>query len=370
MNYPYSAYSWDILSEDVAVKHLDKSSFLHHSAVIPKEVAFYFHLEETGLNAAVRIFLQLAAAVYEAHIYRDAANFRYRLSWKTDFADLLIERFPYCYRKHALGEELKGESPMMRFERIGQDSYRVGLTESATVQDDSDPRSREWTDQELEAAVYAYFTMLNKELSGRAYNKAEVNRHLRSLELSSRSRGAIEFRMQNISAVLQGLCHPIIQGYTPRIHMDPDMSGRIRKIIFRSKFLNEKNYTPTAPGQDLDNRVRSLLKKGLSGAPEGRRHPTRIESTRTVHALDPLVKAWVLERAQGTCELCGNSGPFVDESGRRYLETHHVLSLSEGGPDTIENTVALCPNCHRRCHFSPDTEMLRKKLRDSIDRIV
>lgn len=369
MNYPYSAYSWDILSENVAVKHLDKSSFLHHIAVIPREIAFFFNVPETGLTAPRPVPLQLGSTTYEAHIHMDAVNLRYRLSWKTDFSDQLIERFDYCYRKYALNEELVGESPMMRFERTGLDSFKVDLIESATLHNDLDSKSGEWTDQELEAAIYAYFMMLNKELSGRAYNKAEVNRHLRSLELSSRSKGAIEFRMQNISSVLQDLCHPIIQSYMPRIHLGTDASERTRAIIFRNKFLNEKNYAPTANETELDSRVRSLLKKGLVGTPKGRKHPEKQYSNQAAYEQDPLVKAWVLQHAEGTCELCGGPGPFLDKSGLRFLETHHVIPMADGGEDTTLNTVALCPNCHRQCHLSPEAGMLQKKLRDIIDRI-
>jgi 5-methylcytosine-specific restriction enzyme A len=63
---------------------------------------------------------------------------------------------------------------------------------------------------------------------------------------------------------------------------------------------------------------------------------------------------WVAEhakrRAAGRCELCQKPAPFQDRSGNPYLETHHIIWLARGGADTIENTVALCPNCHRQAH--------------------
>jgi 5-methylcytosine-specific restriction protein A len=33
------------------------------------------------------------------------------------------------------------------------------------------------------------------------------------------------------------------------------------------------------------------------------------------------------------------------------LEVHHKKQLSEGGEDTVENAIALCPNCHREAHY-------------------
>jgi 5-methylcytosine-specific restriction protein A len=369
MNYPSSAYSWDVLSEDVAMKHMDKSTFLHHGTRIPRETASFFALPETGLIAPKPIHLMFGAVLYEAHIHMDAVNSSYRLFWKTDFADQLIERFPYIYRKHALNEELDDENPVMRFERTRQDVYKIDLIESASSHEDMDVRSTDWTDQELEAAIYAYFTMLNKELRGKKYNKAEVNRHLRSLELIKRSKGAVEFRIQNISSVLQQLCHPVIQGYPPRMHVDRDVSERIRKIIFHRKFLNERDYTPTADENDLDRRVRSLLGKGITGTPKGQQRPEKLQVSQTAYERDPLVKAWVLQNANGTCELCRKPGPFCNKAGEWFLEEHHVVSLDDGGPDTIENTVALCPNCHRKCHLSPEADKIQKELRYTIERI-
>lgn len=48
------------------------------------------------------------------------------------------------------------------------------------------------------------------------------------------------------------------------------------------------------------------------------------------------------------------SAPFSDKNGQPYLESHHIEWLSNGGEDTIENTVALCPNCHRKIHLLDD----------------
>jgi 5-methylcytosine-specific restriction endonuclease McrA len=61
----------------------------------------------------------------------------------------------------------------------------------------------------------------------------------------------------------------------------------------------------------------------------------------------PEVRRIVLVRAAGRCEWCGQSG-FSMANGRTYLETHHIIPLSEKGLDTPENLVALCPNHHRR----------------------
>ena len=70
-----------------------------------------------------------------------------------------------------------------------------------------------WNDAEIDLAVADYFAMLADELAGRGFNKAEHNRTLQ--ELIPRSPGSIEYKHQNISAVMLGLGQPWITGYKP-----------------------------------------------------------------------------------------------------------------------------------------------------------
>lgn len=66
----------------------------------------------------------------------------------------------------------------------------------------------------------------------------------------------------------------------------------------------------------------------------------------------PKVKEDTLDRAKGRCEICGEPAPFITKEGKPYLEVHHIIALSEEGVDHTSNTVALCPNCHRKMHYA------------------
>jgi len=76
---------------------------------------------------------------------------------------------------------------------------------------------------------------------------------------------------------------------------------------------------------------------------------------------DQRVRDLVLRRARGVCEECGERG-FLKQNGRPYLETHHVISLSEQGPDEPHNVIALCANDHRRAHYASDWKELQSKF--------
>jgi hypothetical protein len=85
----------------------------------------------------------------------------------------------------------------------------------------------------------------------------------------------------------------------------------------------------------------------------------------TVYYRDPVIAAAVKERANGKCDLCGQPAPFNNANGLPYLEEHHLIRLADGGDDSIDNAVALCPNCHRKMHIvkdEKDTEMLNKRI--------
>ena len=69
-----------------------------------------------------------------------------------------------------------------------------------------------------------------------------------------------------------------------------------------------------------------------------------------------------LSRANGVCEVCLKNGPFKCLDGKYFLEVHHVIPLSDGGEDTLYNVAAVCPNCHRACHFSNEKDSLAAML--------
>ena len=55
------------------------------------------------------------------------------------------------------------------------------------------------------------------------------------------------------------------------------------------------------------------------------------------------------------CEICG-----WDKTGR---DLHHILEVSNGGTNEIDNLISVCPNCHRSIH----TNVITK---EEIDKII
>lgn len=90
----------------------------------------------------------------------------------------------------------------------------------------------------------------------------------------------------------------------------------------------------------------------IEGAPK---IPAKVKVVTEIYIRNPDVVAEVLARSKGICELCTKAAPFVRRSDHTpYLEVHHRLRLADGGEDTVENAIALCPNCHRELHFGSE----------------
>ena len=73
----------------------------------------------------------------------------------------------------------------------------------------------EWSEEEFAAAVAAYLGMAEDHAAGRPVKRADVRRGLIAGPLAARSEAAIEYRMQNISAVLELQGRPHLPGYLP-----------------------------------------------------------------------------------------------------------------------------------------------------------
>ncbi|MGV6804431.1 MAG: hypothetical protein ACWA49_09510 [Ruegeria sp.] len=87
-----------------------------------------------------------------------------------------------------------------------------------------------WTDEENDLIVADYFAMLADDIAGHRYNKAEHRRGLLPL-LKDRSEGSVEFKHQNISAVLKGLGEDWIPGYKPAFNFQMTLVDAVARWL-------------------------------------------------------------------------------------------------------------------------------------------
>lgn len=109
---------------------------------------------------------------------------------------------------------------------------------------------RDWSDRENDLIVADYFAMLADELAGRSCSKAEHRRALLPL-LDGRSEGSIEFKHQNISAVLKALGEPWIEGYKPAFNFQMPLVDAVARFLAR-----HPGWVPRAPSRLAGSAVR------------------------------------------------------------------------------------------------------------------
>ena len=228
----------------------------------------------------------------------------------------------------------------------------------------------EWTTDELRACVSAYRKLWDAQKAGQRINKAEMRRQVIREALTARSEGAYERRMQNISAVIEELGMPFVEGYVPLRNVGKP-KDQIITLINEEWQREEEPEMPTADPEAFSTRVSAALQKARESGlpPKGSSKVAQVSREGQQFVRDPEIVAWVLNEANGVCEACGCDAPFVRSDGTPYLEVHHVRWLAESGPDTTDNAIALCPNCHRRLHSSNDRVAFRREVISRVVRI-
>src|ERR1022692_2706598 len=100
-----------------------------------------------------------------------------------------------------------------------------------------------WQDDELDMIVADYFSMLIAELAGRSYVKS---RHSAALMAKiGRTHRSVEFKHQNISAVLDELGMPWIPGYKPKRNYQNAIFDAIDRYLTKHPDISER--VPTCP---------------------------------------------------------------------------------------------------------------------------
>ena len=105
-----------------------------------------------------------------------------------------------------------------------------------------------WSNIEVALIVADYFEMLIKELNRIPFKKADHRRQLMPL-LKNRSEGSIEFKHQNISAILINLGRPYIRGYLPRYNY---------QIILENEVIDYLIHHP-----EIDSDFQQFVEKDL-----------------------------------------------------------------------------------------------------------
>jgi hypothetical protein len=233
----------------------------------------------------------------------------------------------------------------------------------------------EWTDEELAAAVAAYRDMQRCEAERKPYSKKNFYR-----ELAARFRRtdkAFEFRMQNISAVLQELEQPWVPGLKPAANVGTNVKDRIVALLQRpSRLPNVKDqaaYKAKLPAmRDWLIRVARARKKVIYSDVM---HVFDIDRFSLRHAMDylgheadnrdePIITALIVSKGSGHCSkgLEAEFGVVDDEAERQRLYSYWEKREADPSAQESEGDLAVKAARFASVEVRPDQAAFRGRV--------
>ncbi|MDP2882828.1 MAG: HNH endonuclease signature motif containing protein [Azonexus sp.] len=192
--------------------------------------------------------------------------------------------------------------------------------------------------------IYDYRQLIEGREFHRAMSSAAMRYFIGNIEAELGVDG-LEMAIQSLRAHI--VYYERISGATMKSLRAVAEDGELRLIRYRTKLSPEDSFD-----QKVANAMRDSSTNRLMRISSANRFPEKIVVQTVGFARSPDVVAEVLIRAAGYCELCKQQAPFFRaKDNTPYLEVHHVVQLAKGGEDSVENALALCPNCHRQEHF-------------------
>lgn len=178
-----------------------------------------------------------------------------------------------------------------------------------------------WTDEENDLIVADYFAMLAKDILGQHYNKAEHNRVLQIR--IDRNRSSIEFKHQNISAVLKGLGEDWIPGYKPAFNFQMTLTDAVaRWLALNPAWLGRMPSAQTAMG------MAEMARLWIGPPPTFSNQPPPIELEQMLH----IARKFEVAERDARNRALGRAGE------ERAL-THEKATLTDAGRSDLAQKV-------------------------------
>jgi hypothetical protein len=147
--------------------------------------------------------------------------------------------------------------------------------------------------------------------------------------------------------------------------LERSTSGEHEKVASTGESAEKRESEPVINEPDSNKDLTDLRRKAERAATE---NPARDTSATpgSAYQRSESIKQYAKARADGKCEYCGDQAPFDTPEGEPYLEVHHIDELGEGGEDSPDKVVALCPSCHKEIHHGVQGDEMNDELRQKL----
>ena len=404
----FSSFSWTILPHNSALKKTDRSVFIHHGTGIPKKIRDFFQITDLSPGEKRSITLWYENKKYDATLEMTVLDSpRTRLIWKNDFTALLQKKFPKWYEFFKNGEKFSEDTPSIKFQKgLRINEFDVEFFDETV----NSPYSN------FTRSIQPGDTLTNKDLmqhfkcspqcgmrrAHRTKSLVLVSDHTKAFYedrwiddvfhytgMGLTGNQILSFQQNKTLAnskkidISVFLFEVFEEGNyvfigevelvgDPYLEKQPDINDNIREVYVFPLKLKEIQRTPAIKKELIQKKEGEIRKKTKKlnieqlelRAKYSHKGVGKREVTTTTYERNQYVAELAKRKAKGICQLCNQPAPFRNIDGEPYLETHHIVWLSNGGQDVIENTTALCPNCHKKMHIlnlKVDVTLLKNK---------
>lgn len=221
----------------------------------------------------------------------------------------------------------------------------------------------EWTQDQLTAAVEAYRWMQQRLAHGLSINKAQVYREL--ADRHGRTSKAWEYRMQNISHVLDQLQEPWLEGLRPAANVGSEVTDQLLELLVGTQPANALTDTSGSACIQLEHERRHA-EESLAFAPTDAADQRRKTLAAIVRRQGQArFRSTLLEAYRGRCAITGCG--VVD-----VLEAAHVYPYQGQATNAVTNGLLLRADVHTLFDLylisvDPETRLVQASptLRDS-----
>jgi 5-methylcytosine-specific restriction protein A len=387
-------FSWVLEPGIAAIKKTDRHVFLYRETVVPEPVREFFAIDDLEPGRKRRIVLWHNDRRFDAFIEKTVHDSpRTRMMWKPDFAAVLRKEFPEWLEFFKKSRAESADTPSLQFtKRPEPDHYDVEFEgtflQAATGNFELPLESGDVIDNDTLKAIFrcspqgairrsltTNSLVLISDHTKSAYEDKWIGKtfHFTGMGLTGeqslslhQNKTLAESKETGIGLYLFEVFEEGHYAYIGEVELtdspyrsrQPDSEKNLRDVYIFPLQLRGNKHPPLLKKTLLETKAETIRKKAHKlpmdelefQAKYALKEGGKREMVTEVYEHDQLVAEYAKRRADGICQLCNRPAPFFTRDGEPFLEIHHIVPLDEGGPDTIENVAALCPNCHRKMH--------------------
>ena len=405
----FHAFSWSIESGTTAVKKTDRSVFLYRETVIPQKIRDFFSLDDLEPGKKRGIVLWVGNNRFDAFIEKtNHPTPRTRMMWRPEFAAVLRTQYPQWLDFFQKNRKEPADTPSIQFLRRPEPDHYDVVLEGAPVHSDEPTefhvplKPGDEIDNDTLRAIFQVSPQGGMRRSLKTNSLVLISDHTKAIyedkwvnnffhytgmgltgeqSLSfQQNKTLVESKTNGVNLYLFEVFEEgkyVYMGEVelsdkPYLSRQPDIEKNPRDVYIFPLKLKGNKRPPLIKKEVLESNEEIVRKRAhkipLDELEFLAKYSVKDSGKREVvseqYSRDSRVAEYAQRKANGICQLCGKPAPFNDRYGEPFLETHHIIPLAEDGPDSIENVVALCPNCHRKMHIldlPEDVTLLKNK---------